>query len=99
LPCLTLGKSSNELIRKAPAAHVAGHSHHRREHYEDQACLRESAAAKKSSFDAYAEWDVDTQSWELASIYRGNVFGDEIWCVDCDGETNIIEQEIKETTE
>ena len=37
--------------------------------------------------------DVDTQSWELASTY------DATWCVDCDGDTNIIEQEIKETTE
>jgi hypothetical protein len=43
--------------------------------------------------DAYAEWDVDTQSWELASTY------DATWCVDCDAETNIINQEIKETTE
>jgi hypothetical protein len=48
---------------------------------------------RRSFVDAYAEWDVDTQSWELASIYNAT------WCVDCDGETNIIEQEIKETTE
>jgi hypothetical protein len=47
----------------------------------------------------FAEWDVDTQSWKLASVYRGYDFGDEIWCIDCDGETNIINQEIKETTE
>jgi hypothetical protein len=26
-------------------------------------------------------------------------FGDEIWCIECDGDTNIINQEIKETTE
>jgi hypothetical protein len=44
-------------------------------------------------------WDVDIQSWKLASIYRGNVFGDEIWCIECDADTNIINQEIKETTE
>ena len=44
-------------------------------------------------FEAYAAWDVDTQSWELGSTF------DNSWCRDCDGETNIIEQEIKETTE
>ena len=47
----------------------------------------------------FAAWDVDTQSWKLASVYRDYDFGDEIWCIECDGETNIIEQEIKETTE
>jgi hypothetical protein len=54
--------------------------------------------------DALAEWDVDTQSWELGSTF------DNSWCRDCDGqhhqsETNIINQgtlalsSYKETTE
>ena len=42
--------------------------------------------------DAMAEWDVETQSWELGSTF------DYSWCRDCVGETNIINQEIKETS-
>ena len=42
--------------------------------------------------DAYAEWDFDSQSWELQSSY------DFSWCRDCDAETNLIDQEIKETS-
>ena len=38
--------------------------------------------------DALAEWDVDTQSWEL-----GTTFGDNSWCRDCDAETYIINRE------
>ena len=49
-------------------------------------------------FAAYAAWDVDTQSWKLASVYRGYVFRDEIWCIECDADTNIIDQEIEETS-
>jgi hypothetical protein len=41
--------------------------------------------------DALAEWDVDTQSWEL-----GTTFGDNSWCRDCDAETYIINREYKE---
>lgn len=41
--------------------------------------------------DAMAEWDVDTQSWEL-----GSNFVDYSWCRDCDAETNIINQEYKD---
>ena len=41
--------------------------------------------------DALAEWDVDTQSWELGSTF------DNSWCRDCDAETYIINREYKET--
>jgi hypothetical protein len=51
----------------------------------------EKCGSEEVFVDAYAEWDVDTQSWELVNLRCD-------WCVDCDGETNIIEQEIKETT-
>ena len=41
--------------------------------------------------DALAEWDVDTQSWELCATY------DASWCAVCDAETYIINREYKET--
>ena len=33
--------------------------------------------------DAWAVWNVATQSWETAETF------DSAWCDDCDGETNI----------
>ena len=42
--------------------------------------------------DALAEWDVDTQSWELGTAF------DNSWCRDCDDETYIINREYKEIT-
>jgi hypothetical protein len=36
--------------------------------------------------DAWAEWDTDSQQWELASIY------DHAFCFACDAETHLVEQ-------
>jgi len=36
--------------------------------------------------DAHAEWDVDTQQWELVHTY------DHSFCKDCDSETTIVDQ-------
>ena len=37
--------------------------------------------------DAYAEWDVETQAWEVAQTFdKGG------YCNKCDGETRIEEQ-------
>ena len=52
----------------------------------------ETCGSEEVFIDAYADWDVDTQSWELCATY------DESWCAVCDSGTNIIDQEIKETT-
>lgn len=38
--------------------------------------------------DAWAEWDSDSGQWELSEVY------DHSWCLDCDGETNIVREEI-----
>jgi hypothetical protein len=38
--------------------------------------------------DAYAMWSVEEQRWTLAATY------DVTWCVDCDGESTLIEKEI-----
>ena len=38
--------------------------------------------------DADAMWNVDTQEWELVSVY------DNATCEDCGGETSLIEEEI-----
>lgn len=43
--------------------------------------------------DAVAEWDFEAQSWEIQSHF------DYSWCGDCEAETYIIDQEIKETSE
>ena len=38
--------------------------------------------------DAWADWNEDTQDWELGNVY------DAAHCDDCDGETRIEEEEI-----
>lgn len=40
--------------------------------------------------DAYAEWDVDTQKWELQNTFDKGAF-----CAKCDGETRLEEVEIE----
>ena len=35
--------------------------------------------------DAYAEWDIDAQQWELSHTYGYS------YCKDCDGETTIVD--------
>jgi hypothetical protein len=39
--------------------------------------------------DAYAEWNVETQEWELQ-----NTFDKGSWCNACDGECRIIDEAI-----
>lgn len=38
--------------------------------------------------DAYAAWNTEAQTWELATVY------DAAYCTDCDGETSLEEIEI-----
>ncbi len=39
--------------------------------------------------DAYAQWNVDAQEWEIANMF------DHAICADCgDGETSIVEREL-----
>jgi hypothetical protein len=52
----------------------------------------ETCGSEAVRVDAYAEWDFDSQSWELAELY------DYSWCCDCDAGTNIIDKEVKETS-
>lgn len=40
--------------------------------------------------DAWASWDETNQQWELAESY------DNSWCIDCEGECTIDDEEIKE---
>ena len=40
--------------------------------------------------DAWATWDVETQSWELATVFDAG------FCDDCDGEASLTEIEIDE---
>ena len=53
----------------------------------------EECGSDNVTINANAEWDVETQSWELLSTYEHS------WCSDCYDDINIIDQEIKETTE
>ena len=49
--------------------------------------------------EAYARWNVDAQSWALATKFDNYYCGD---CDDetyCDTETDIVDQEVKETEE
>ena len=46
----------------------------------------ETCGSDRVLVDAYAEWDVDTQQWELAHTYGYS------FCKDCDGETTIVDQ-------
>ena len=39
--------------------------------------------------DAWAEWNADAQLWELAETFTS------AWCEDCDGETSLVETELK----
>jgi hypothetical protein len=50
----------------------------------------EKCGSEDVRIDAFAEWDVDTQSWELQETF------DYSWCCDCDAETYIINREYKE---
>ena len=43
--------------------------------------------------DAYAEWDVEAQKWEIAQRFERAAY-----CNKCDGETRIEEQSISITT-
>jgi acetolactate synthase regulatory subunit len=52
----------------------------------------ETCGSQAVQIDACAEWDFDSQSWELQSTY------DHSRCYDCDADTNIIDQEVKETS-
>lgn len=38
--------------------------------------------------DAWATWDVESQSWELATVFDAG------FCDDCDGEASLAEVEI-----
>lgn len=38
--------------------------------------------------DAYAQWSVEAQDWELCSTF------DHAWCAMCDGETTPVEKEM-----
>jgi len=38
--------------------------------------------------DAWAAWDLHAQQWEVAAIY------DHVYCLDCDAETTIVEEEV-----
>ena len=51
----------------------------------------EKCGSQAVRIDAFAEWDFDSQSWELQEAF------DYSWCCDCDAETSIINQEVKET--
>lgn len=39
--------------------------------------------------DAYAEWSVESQDWELCSTF------DNAYCLDCEGETTPTEKELE----
>jgi hypothetical protein len=52
----------------------------------------ETCGSQDVFIDAYAEWDVDTQSWELCATY------DASWCAVCDADTYIINREVEETS-
>lgn len=41
--------------------------------------------------DAYASWNVETQEWELSQTFDKGAY-----CNNCDGETRINEEEIKD---
>jgi Zn finger protein HypA/HybF involved in hydrogenase expression len=43
--------------------------------------------------DAAAEWDIDSQSWQLGNMW------DYSHCADCDSKTDIVDQEIKQETD
>jgi hypothetical protein len=55
----------------------------------------ETCGSEAVQIDAVAEWDLDSQSWELQSNYH---FIWPSWCRDCDAETDIVDQEVKETS-
>ena len=42
--------------------------------------------------DAWAAWDVPTQSWQLASVFDAG------FCEDCDGEAVVSKVEVEEPT-
>ncbi len=52
----------------------------------------ETCGSESVRIEALAEWDFDSQSWELKSTH------DYSWCCDCDADTNIIDKEYEETT-
>ncbi len=39
--------------------------------------------------DAWAEWDEENQKWILSSVY------DHVYCTNCEGETKILENNLK----
>jgi len=49
----------------------------------------QSCGSEEVFLDAYAQWSVDAQDWELCSTY------DHAWCAICDGETRPVEKEIE----
>lgn len=53
----------------------------------------EICSSDRVHVDAYAEWNIDTQAWELASLF------DHSWCYDCDTETDIIDKPADQMTE
>ena len=50
----------------------------------------ETCGSEEVRVDAYAEWDVDAQAWDLHSVY------DHGWCYDCDCDTHIIDQDLQD---
>ena len=46
----------------------------------------ETCGSDRVVVDAYAEWDVDAQRWELAETYGYS------FCKECDGETTIVDR-------
>jgi hypothetical protein len=46
-----------------------------------------TCGSDKVLFDAYAEWNYQEQKFELHSEF------DQAFCLDCDGETTIIDKE------
>ena len=44
-------------------------------------------ASEEVVADAYAEWDVDSQGWEIAQTFDKGAY-----CARCDGETRIEER-------
>jgi hypothetical protein len=51
--------------------------------------LCERCGSKRVTLDAWAEWDVDQQEWVLGATY------DQTYCHKCDGETHLVEVELK----
>lgn len=52
----------------------------------------ETCGSQAVRTEAYATWDFDSQSLKLESTYENS------WCYDCDADTNIIDQDVKETS-